>query len=351
MSKERKVLFVIKQRYAYGQMTKAYGLYNSCDFVARKLQELGIESKVVQVVDNNCIDKEVHLFKPTDVFIEAIWVVPDKFRILSKLHPNVKWHIRLHSKSPFIATEGIAFDWMNQYMLLRKEGIDIELTANSEEFYKNLKSIYGHNITYSPNIYYPSSNCSSSVPYVRDTDEFHIGIFGALRPLKNHLQQAVWAIEFAKEIQQPVAVHINVSEHEANSAQHGISNVLSNLRNLFKDRQDSRLVEHPWYPHADFLNLVGQMDLGMQVSFSETFNITAADFIHKGIPIVASTEISFVNSLCKVQTNSSSDALGAMKLATKFGKYGLNRINKMLLNKWNDKATREWVKLLGCKHK
>lgn len=353
MSKQRKVLFIIKERYVYGQKTKAYGLYNSCDFVARKLEELGIESKVVQVVDNNCIDREVHLFKPTDVFIEALWVVPDKFKILSKLHPKVKWHIRLHSKTPFIATEGIAFDWLNQYMQLRSEGVDIELSANSIEFYKNLKALYHHNVSYTPNLYYPNLShvSSADIPNVRtDPDEFHIGIFGALRPLKNHVQQAVWAIEFGRLIERPIVVHINVSEHEA-SSQNGVSTVLTNLRNLFVNRNDSRLYEHPWYPHGDFINLVRQMDLGMQVSFSETFNITAADFVYNSIPIVASSEIPFVNGLCKIETNSSDDAMSAMKLATKFGRYGLNKINKMLLNKWNEKAEKEWSKLFDLKHK
>ena len=347
--RERKVLFIIKQRYAYGEITKAYGLYNSCDFIARKLTELGVESKVVQVVDNNCIDREVSLYKPTDVFIEALWVVPEKFKILARLHPNVKWHIRLHSKTPFIATEAITFGWLNQYMALRSEGIDIELSANSSEFYDNLKQIYHNNISYTPNIYYPDHkpHTSTVVPNIRTTNEFHIGIFGALRPLKNHLQQAVWAIEFANVTKKNVAVHINVSEHESNSAVQGVGNVLTNLRNLFNSPGcRGRLVEHPWYAHADFLSLVSQMDLGMQVSYSETFNITAADFVHMGIPIVASHEISFVNGLCRIDSNSSNDAVAAMRLATKFSKIGLGRINKFLLNKSNEKALDSWKKLL-----
>lgn len=348
--RERKVLFIIKQRYAYGEKTKAYGLYNSCDFVARKLIELGVDAKVVQVVDNNSIDREVTLYHPTDVFIEALWVVPDKFRILARLHPNVKWHIRLHSKTPFIATEGNAFNWLNQYMDLRKEGIDIELSANSYEFYDNLKSIYGsRNISYSPNLYYPSSNATPSdlVPDIRQNpNELHIGLFGALRPLKNHLQQAVWAIEFGDIINKPVAVHINVSEHEINSPT-GVSNILSNLRNLFNGQfPHARLVEHPWYTHVDFLNVVKQMDLGMQVSYTETFNITAADFVYMNVPIVVSKEIDFVNPLCRINSNSSDSAISAMKIATKFKRLGLNRINKMLLDRWNQKATNQWEHLI-----
>ena len=82
---EARVLFVIKERKVYGTKTKCYGLFNSCEIIARKLNQLGIQSKTIQVIDNNCIDRHVAEFKPTHCFIEALWVVPEKFKILSKL--------------------------------------------------------------------------------------------------------------------------------------------------------------------------------------------------------------------------------------------------------------------------
>jgi hypothetical protein len=351
--KQKRILFIIKQRYAYGQITKAYGLYNSCDFVARKLRELNIESEVVEVLDNNSIDREVARFKPTDVFIEALWVVPEKFKILSKLHPTVEWHIRLHSKSPFIATEAIAFEWMTEYMKLREQGIKINLSANSEEFYKNLKHMFDDRwISYSPNLYYPKENLTPTIdiPYYRtNKNEFHIGIFGALRPLKNHLQQVLWAIQFGEVINRPIVVHINVSEHENQTGQNGsVMSVLKNIRNIFNNSNiNARLVEHPWYQHVDFLNIISQMDLGMQVSYSETFNITAADFVHMNVPIVASDEIKFINPLCRIDLNSSDDAMKAMNIATKFARLGSNKLNKMGLNRSNDKAIEQWRKLVA----
>jgi hypothetical protein len=349
MPKEkRKILFIIKQRYTYGQKTKAYGLYNSCDFVTRKLNELGIEAKVVQVVDNNSIDKEVSLYKPTDCFIEALWVVPEKFLILAKLHPDVNWHIRLHSKSEFIAVEGNAFNWMNEYINLRNNGIKIFLSANNYEFYKNLNVIYPNfNISYTPNLYYPSDEYpASDIPDLRTIEnEFHIGIFGALRPLKNHLQQAIWAIEYGKLIKRPVAIHINVSEHESYASSNGVSNVLNNLRNLFKLQTSARLVEHPWYSHSDFLYIVKQMDLGMQVSFSETYNITAADFIHMDVPIIGSNEIKFINGLSTMDSNSSDEAISVIKRTMLLSKVGLGKFNKFLLNRSNNQAIKVWKEL------
>jgi len=343
----QKVLFVMKERYVYGQKTNAYGLFNSCDFVSRYLNEIGIESRVVQVVDNNQIDREVASYKPTDCFIEALWVVPEKFKELARIHPKVKWHIRLHSKTPFLATEGIAFEWLSGYINLRKEGVNISISANSMDLYDELSFLYPGCITYSPNIYYPATDAASDdVPVVRsDSSELHIGLFGALRPLKNHLQQAIWAEEFSQKVKRPLFLHVNITEHEGNDT----GSVLKNLRNLFKNSK-SKLVEHPWYSHASFLKLVKQMDLGMQVSFSETFNIVTADLVSQGVPVVASSEIEFVNPLCKVEANDACGALTAMKIAIDYGSYGLNFLNQQMLNNSNKKAAKAWRKLVRQKN-
>lgn len=339
----KKVLFIIKERYVYGQKTNAYGLFNSCDFISRYLNEIGIESKVVQVVDNNGIDKEVASYKPTDCFIEALWVVPSKLLELSKIHPKVEWHVRLHSKTPFLATEGIAFEWLSGYVELRKKNVKISISANSMDLYDELSFLYPNCVSYSPNIYYPAIDAASSnVPNVRSCkDELHIGLFGALRPLKNHLQQAIWAKEFSQKINRPLSLHINITEHENNEN----GSVLKNIRNLFKSGS-GKLVEHPWYSHADFLKLIKQMDLGMQVSFSETFNIVSADMVSQGIPVVASSEIEFVNPLCKVEANDFCGAMTAMRIAIEYGSYGLNFLNSQLLNSSNKKSAKAWKKLL-----
>jgi hypothetical protein len=338
-----KVLFIMKERSAYGQRTSAYGLYNSCDFVARYLREMNIEAKVVQVLDNNAIDMEVKSFNPTHCFIEALWVVPEKFEVLSTLHPNVKWNVRLHSKIPFLATEGVAFEWLSGYVALRNKNIKIMLSANSRDLYQELEFLYPNCVNYSPNIYYPDQDAPSNpVPNVRGgRDEFHVGLFGALRPLKNHLQQAIWAEEFAQNSKRKLFLHVNTSEHENNEN----GSVLRNLRSLFKNGA-FKLVEHPWYAHADFLTLVRQMDLGLQVSFSETFNIVTADLVSQGVPVVASNEIEFVNALCKVSATDNNAALTAMEMAIEYGSYGLNFLNNQLLNASNKRAAKAWIKLL-----
>ena len=125
---KNKLLFICKQKHIYSNTANApiaSGLYNSAQFVVNMLNHNGVQAKLVHVVDNNCIDREVTLYNPTHVIIEALWVAPEKFKVLTKLHPKVKWVIRLHNEIPFLANEGIAMDWIYKYLEFKNIHIEI----------------------------------------------------------------------------------------------------------------------------------------------------------------------------------------------------------------------------------
>ena len=139
MKKENKVLFILKKRQTShtGYASVSSGLLNSAKFVSDMLNKNGIESHLVEVNDNNCIDREVTKFKPTHVIIEALWVVPQKFEVLTKLHPNVQWIIRLHSDISFLANEGIAIEWIYEYLKYP----NVKVSANDLETNQKSKII------------------------------------------------------------------------------------------------------------------------------------------------------------------------------------------------------------------
>ena len=340
---EKRILFVIKERKVCGIKSASYGLVNSAQFVANALIKKGVDAKVVQVVDNNSIDKEVHNYKPTHCFIEALWVTPSKFTELAPLHPNVKWIIRIHSMVPFLVSEGMSFDWINEYQKLRTEkGINLYVSCNNDKMYKDLSSVY-KDVLYFPNIYDPNYDVVGDKAYVNKSDDvLNIGSFGALRVLKNHCQQAFWSIDFANKINKTLHFHINVSEHEVEET----SPVLKNLRSIFKN-SNHKLIEHPWMAHEDFIQLVKQMDFGLQLSFTETFNIVAADFVGCNVPVIVSEEIDFINPLHTVNISKPFQVLAAMYVAYYGKKLNIHRINNYLLKCHNTMSTQKWLSLLN----
>ena len=100
--------------------------------------------------------------------------------------------------------------------------------------------------------------------------------------------QALAAIKLAERIGKTLLFHINAGRTETKGEP-----VLNNLRGLFHQLYDRghKLIEHEWTEREEFIQLCAKMDIGMQVSFSETFNIVGADIISQGVPLVGSAEI------------------------------------------------------------
>jgi len=300
-----KILFILKKRHinygntSYGDVNPygynlSSGLFNSAKFVNDMLVDSGVDSHLVEVTDNNDIDREVTKYKPEIVVIEAFWVVPPKFDVLSKLHPNVTWVVRLHSEIPFLANEGVAMEWMQDIFDIPNVILgfnSLKTVRDVSKFFEvkfPLRRNHIHKkIIFLPN-YYPVGKHNTK--YVFDKKGVvDVGCFGAIRPMKNQLIQAFAAIEFARKNYVGLNFHINAQRVERGD------NALRNIRALFAELPaDYQLVEHDWLNHEDFIKLVRKMDIGLQMSFSETFNIVAADFVSNGVPFVGSKEIPFL---------------------------------------------------------
>jgi hypothetical protein len=344
-----RLLFVLKLRQDYGTYSNVLssGLYNSARFlvdmlnaadpIGRDHDKTKIEAKLVQVVDGNGIDKAIHDYKPTHVFIEALWVTPAKMAELRKLWRMVAFTIRIHSESPFLSQEGIATDWIQQYL-----DQNIQVAFNSERIAKTYQTLHpAAPVVYLPN-YFPVNEYKHGKQSKKYVD---VGCFGAIRVLKNQYNQALAALEYGRQVHKPVHFHIN-------SAFHGCCTgpaIIRNLRALFKDRPDqSQLIEHDWKDEDDFTELLQTIDIGMQVSFSESFNIVAAQMVNANIPTVVSPEISWASSWAQADPTSVSDIASKMGRVTSSLLGGPIRTwNLAGLKDFANKAKDIWLDYLG----
>ena len=335
-----KILFLLKRREDYNSILHQHiglstGLYNSAKFMDNMLSKSGIDSKLVVCTDNNDIDREVTLYKPTHVIIEALWVTPTKFVILQKLHPKVKWIIRLHSEMPFMAGEGIAMNWINSYLTYD----NVIVACNAPRMLYDVSTVVGNKsnkLIYLPN-YYPQEY---NKKVFDDKSEFvDVGCFGAIRPLKNHLSQAIAALEFAERIGKKLRFHVNAGRIEMNGGP-----AIHNLKHLFEHLyyNGHYLINHTWCPREDFLKICAQMDVGMQCNFSETFNIVGADLVSQGVPFVGSKEIPWSADRFNADPTNTKNMADKLELAYKWPRLN-NIINKNLLTKYTNKTRKIWL--------
>jgi hypothetical protein len=339
----KKILFILHKRDQY-QSWSLYnydnfssGLSNSVNFITQMLKSEKFDTKQVEVIDNNEIDHEISIYNPDIVILEALWVVPDKLNILSKLYPSIEFIIRLHSETPFIANEGIAIEWIFNYIKIN----NVYIAANSERLYSELKYLYESNNIKSKLYYLPNYYYSTKLKFTTKLDCSNyfvcIGCFGAIRPLKNQLIQAIAAIKFAEDINKELIFYINGTREELQG-----SSVLKNIRALFNNSKHT-LIEIDWLDHSSFLSYIkNNIDIGMQVSFTETFNIVSADLISQSIPIVTSNEVKFASKLIQANCTDVDDIVNKLHLAYNF-KF-ITLINSFKLKLQSKKTKKVWLK-------
>jgi len=296
--RERDNYFTGEESYGYGYFLNS-GLYNSAKMAQEMLRDrLGLDTDLAQLPNSNYIDRYVHDNRPDIVIIEAYWVTPAKLRELIPLHPSVLWVVRNHSSIPFLSLEGVVMQWSLDYIDIPNVVLsnnDLRTNHHMAQIIQIMRpdlnqGAVNANCVLLPNYYPPELRRENDPPFARDT--VNIGLFGAIRPLKNHLNQAVAAIEYCDKRNLKLNFHINATRIEQ-----GGSPILRNIEQLFAHmpQEQFRLIEHDWLERDDFLELVEQMDVGMQVSFAETYNITAADFVTASKPMVVSPEITWIH--------------------------------------------------------
>ena len=330
-----KILFICKRRRGYGTgYDLSSGLFNSAGFNQQMMSDLGYPCKLVQVTDGNDVEREVFAYDPDCAILEAIWVTPKKLQLLKRLYPGVAWIVRLHSETPFLAGEGVAEDWLHEYSKL-----GVTLAFNSRRTVDEYKNILSGPIVYLPN-YYP---VDWTIPrHTFHNESLHVGCFGAIRPLKNQLIQAHAALQFAEILGKSMEFHINTGRFEG----HG-DPVYKNLVNLFK-HSSHKLVQLQWTDHSDFLQyLKSNVDIGMQVSFTETFNIVTADLVNCNVPVVVSNQVFWASALSKTDTTSVDSIVNSLLFTWQTRKWGLTAWNKHRLSRTSRQALDVWRKFFS----
>lgn len=326
-----KLLFLLKKNLIYGSYSSVIaksGLLNSAQITSHQLSKhLGYKTHIEVCVDGNEVDKFVHKHKPQVVILEAIWVTPHKLQQLVKLHPRVIFVVLCHSEVAFLSNEGNAIEWIQEYELIN----NVFPAFNSESTYLYFKEIGIKSALYLPNVYFDvewkdRDYCDGKI--------LQIGCFGAVRPFKNQLIQAMAAKVAAKILDKHLHFHMNTTRVEQ-----GGEGTLKNIRALL----GHSLREHGWNTREKFYEIIGEMDLTMQVSFTESFNIVAADSVHENVPCIVSPTISWMPHQSQVSTEDMNEMVERiLKVYAHKKKYSEREVRA--INNYNKKAIKQWFR-------
>lgn len=227
---------------------------------------------LVRDCDSFCIDLQVPSF--SDDAMDAI-MATGKNVVLS-----------LHSTMCNLqAEEGIykrLLHWGDMYPSLR-------LTWPSEREVAGLNAILPLHSLYLPNTF----SYHTSEKEVRTAVQAkvrrpirRVSLLCAYRPLKNIITQIAAVALAAREI--PLELHLCEGPAQ-NALYHTVQTICSGL--------SLPVVYHPSMSNRDCYRLASQMDLGLQVSLSETFSYAACEHMMSGVPVIGSSSIPYATLL------------------------------------------------------
>jgi len=315
------ILFCEKVNHRFKRMTgtrQASGLSNCIAMITDNIE--GAVRAHVDDVEQSIV--AIQRYSPSKVVFEGVWLSAEGCLKIQKMFPGIKIYVHIHSNIPFLAAESSSFLSILQY-----KDIGVEIIWNCEHAFNAMKSII--NSHYLPNIY-----ACKALSKVKTDDQFlDVACHGSMRLLKNQVIQAMAAINYANTIGKTLRFHVNMGRSE------GGDDVKSSLKALFMMNKKHSLVEAKWLDHSHFIKSLTLMDIGLQVSMSETFNIVAADFVTAGVPMVVSPEIEWAFPGCFADCRSSASIERTMSYVLNTETVGINRL---MLEHYSNEAKKKW---------
>lgn len=276
--------------------------------------------------------------RPTHVTIAAPWIPTLDLQMLVFANTDIKFVVTCHSNVGFLQADPMGVKLFRDCLALERGSLNFSAAGNSKKFCNWVIDSYGSQCLYLPNLYHLDRGFPTSRP-IYSCGTLRIGAFGAIRPLKNLMTAGGAILEVANDLHEDVEMHINVGRIDGGGV------VLRSLDEMFRGIPRIKLVKHEWMQWPEFRRLIRSMNLILQISYTESFNMVTADAAAESIPCVVSDAVDWAPNSWKVETD---DAL----LVSRKIKYILGDRNAgfdgfVALQKHNEEGLRAWKEWLA----
>jgi len=232
--------------------------------------------------------------RPTHVILAAPWMTTDEVALLAAQFNEVVFVVVSHSSVGFLAADPHAIKLLRETADLQLATHNVFLGGNSQKFTRWATVAWGVEAVWLPNLYCLADTFPHHDRHW-DGGTLRLGMYGANRPLKNFLSGAAGAVELARRLRVPVELQLSSGRNEGGNFR-ALQEMTENVANL-------RLVQIGWLPWAEFRRRLRTIDLVLQPSYTETFNVVTADAIAEGVPVVASDAIDWVPTWWQAQVD------------------------------------------------
>ena len=218
------------------------------------------------------------------VAISAPWNPTVDLQKLTMDFSRIKFALNCHSNVGFLQADAHGVGLIGAAMEVQRGAANFHVAVNSRRFADWASVTFGTPFAYLPNLYFLEGPPEDYRP------PFHggllrVGAFGATRPLKNLMSAAGAALTISRFFGGDLELWINSGRDE------GAGCIVRAIEEMFRITRHAQLVRAGWASWHDHLKTVARMNLLINCSYTESFNMVTADGVAEGIPSVVSDAI------------------------------------------------------------
>jgi hypothetical protein len=288
------------------------GLGVTANYTARTLRHAGFRAEARPIfgaddLTTYILAREAAKDPVTHVVICAQWIPTKYLAQLARQFTQTKFALNCHSNVGFLQAEPPAINLVRQAIDLETGLPNFVASSNNLRLCKALYHMYGHPITFLPNLYYLHGKEPIHRP-IWNGGLLRLGAFGSLRVYKNFSTAIAAAVELTSLLKCHSEIWINSGRDD------GTGNVVYRTALAWTSGLPHiTLKEFHWASWPAFKRMVGSMNLLLQPSYTETFNNVTADGVAEGTPSVVSPAIDWCPSSWRAEPDDSSEVAGVAR--------------------------------------
>lgn len=334
-SPQRPRLALFFKDFSHWVRASCVGLQVAGYTTAQYLRHIGVDANAHAVRSNmdvvRIIERSINEGGPiTHVAISAPWLTLHDLKALVQHFRSIKFVVICHSNVGFLQADPGGIELLRKYAQLSRKLTNLHVAGNSPNFVDWFTTAYREQCLLLPNLYLVKRQKSKRWR----KDVLRIGALGAIRPEKNLMTAAGAAVAMRAQLNIPVELHMSTGGENCRCM------TLSSIEQMVADLPNFKLVRHHWNFWDQFIKLIGKMDLVIQVSYTESFNMVTADAISQRVPVVVSPPIYWAPRRWKANPD---DAIDVARVGRRLLRYDQGYRGADALLKHDADSSRFWI--------
>ena len=275
----KNICFFIKK------LDRETGVMVSVKHLKSNLDRVGFPTDICYYTDDSDLIEQVRNSDCKCINLHVPSFSDDTLHTLLGMHDNIV--LSIHSTICNLQTEGDAF---TRLLTLGNSGIkNLRFTCPAAVECEGLNAITEGNYIYLPNTFsYPVDREEIRENIRRKSETLDrplkISLFCEYRPMKNILTQVAAVAKVKEDSGRDIELHVFSAAYN--------SPIFTNMEKIC-EYKNIRLIVHERMSNVDCFKLQANMDLGLQVSLSETLSYVALEQMIQGVPVIGSDSIPF----------------------------------------------------------